>query len=162
MALQDQPPPPDHLKNHLISQLLSWHYQFSCQFAITKIFTLCKHWMVTIQSSVLYVQWISVYSYLVSSVIVHQLFYFHSFCFAFVWFALFDYSMLHYLYIQCIFCPDTGNVFQVFWSPQQQPSGKSINIIHQTAPSFVLVWEVRAYYHQRHYCSEIYGTNLSI
>jgi hypothetical protein len=31
---------------------------------ITKIFNPCKHWMVTIQPSVLYVQWISVYLYL--------------------------------------------------------------------------------------------------
>jgi hypothetical protein len=37
------------------------------------------------------------------------------------------------------FCSDTGLVFQVFWSPYQQPSSKSINIIHKTPPSFVLV-----------------------
>jgi hypothetical protein len=72
------------------------------------------------------------------------------FCFAFV--------RLLCLIIQCsiirilsvIFCPDTGIVFQLFWTPYQQPTSKSINIIHQTAPSFVLIQELRAYYHHRH------------
>jgi hypothetical protein len=41
--------------------------------------------------------------------------------------ALFDYSVFNYLTIRlfsAIFCSDTGIVFQVFWSPYQQPSGK--------------------------------------
>jgi hypothetical protein len=37
-----------------------------------------------------------------------------------------------------IFCFVTGNVFQVFRSPEQQPSGKSINIIPQDCPIFCL------------------------
>ncbi len=56
----------------------------------------------------------------------------HSILFCFVRFALFDYSVFdHHSFTQCIFFPDIGTVFQVFWSPYQQPSGKSINIIYQ-------------------------------
>ncbi len=50
------------------------------------------------------------------SVIVHQLFDFHLFFSAFVQFVQFDYSLFDYLFIPCIFCPDTGMVFQVFRS----------------------------------------------
>ncbi len=41
--------------------------------------------------------------------------------------------------LSVIFCPNIGIVFQVFRSPYQQTCGKSINIIHQTMPSLVLV-----------------------
>ncbi len=37
-----------------------------------------------------------------------------------------------------ILCSDTGNLFQVFWSSYQQPSGKSINIIPQDGAIFCL------------------------
>ncbi len=60
------------------------------------------------------------------------------FCFCFVQFDLFDYPVFDYSIIQFFFCPDTEIVFQVFWSPYQEPSSKSINIIRKTAPSFVL------------------------
>ncbi len=72
------------------------------------------------------------------------------FCFCYVWFALFDYSVFVYLIIQCYFLSWYWNCVQVFQSPFQQPSSKSINIIHKTAPSFVLIEEARAYYHHRH------------
>jgi hypothetical protein len=49
--------------------------------------------------------------------------------------------------IQCMFCPDPRNVFQVFRSCITK---QSINIIQQTAPSFVLVEEREAYYDHRH------------
>ncbi len=53
---------------------------------------------------------------------------------------LFDSVLLFcILIIQCIFSPDTGNVFQVFWSHFTTTNKQSINIIQQTAPSFVLV-----------------------
>ncbi len=41
--------------------------------------------------------------------------------------------------IRCMFCPDPWNVFQVFRSRKTSIIMQSINIIHQTAPSFVLV-----------------------
>ncbi len=41
----------------------------------------------------------------------------------------------NYSMIECYFCPDTGNVFQVLQSPLQQPSGKSINITHKICPA---------------------------
>ncbi len=41
--------------------------------------------------------------------------------------------------VHYIFCPDLGNVFQVFQSCYTPTIKQSINIIQQTAPSFVLV-----------------------
>ncbi len=68
----------------------NWHHDIWCLIAntqanrvaivnsaITKIFNPCKHWTVKIQHSVLYVQWISVYSY--SLPVFH--------CLSVVWFS---------------------------------------------------------------------------
>jgi hypothetical protein len=73
--------------------------------AITNIFNLCKHWTDTIQPSVFCVQWISVYSYLslVFCYCSSVLFDFHLLCSVFVRFALFDYSVFNYLFMQCYF-----------------------------------------------------------
>jgi hypothetical protein len=85
-------------------------------FVITKIFNPYKHWMVTIQPSVLYVQGISVYLFLLpvfcrcSSVV--------PFSFASVLFLfnlLCSIQCLLILFIKCIFWPITGIVFQEFW-----------------------------------------------
>jgi hypothetical protein len=128
---------------------------------IMKIFNPYKRLMVTIQPSVLDAQWISVYSYLLPvfcccSSVLWILFVSLLFC-----------SVCFCSIIQCsviclpsvIFCPYTGIVFQVFWSPYLQPSSNAINIIQETAPSFVLVYEVRAYYLID--ISGISGTNFS-
>jgi hypothetical protein len=66
---------------------------------IRKILNPRKHWTVTIQPSVWYVQWISVYC-CQFSVTFHLLFDFHSLLFCFVQSVLFDYSVFNYLFIQ--------------------------------------------------------------
>ncbi len=106
-----------------------------------------------IQPSVLYVQCITVYCFNILcrfSVIIYQLFGFHSFLFCFFGCSCLIIQCSIIRLLSVIFCPDTVIVFQVFQFPYQQPSSKSINIIHQTVPSFVLVQEARAYYHHRH------------
>jgi hypothetical protein len=71
---------------------------------ITKIFNPCKHWTVTIQPSVLYVQWISVYSYFLPVFSCSSVVRFSFFLFCRVWFNLFDYSVLEYLLDSVFFC----------------------------------------------------------
>jgi hypothetical protein len=46
----------------------------------------------------------------------------------FIW--LFDHWVL--------FCPDSGNVFQILQSPLQQPSDEPIKITHKTCACFCL------------------------
>jgi hypothetical protein len=52
--------------------------------------------------------------------------------------------------IQCIFCSDAGNVFQVFRSRYTTANKQSITIIQQTAPSMSLYRKREAYYNRRH------------
>ncbi len=74
-------------------------------FVITKIFNPCTHWMVTIQPSILYVQWINVYSYLLTVFCFcpSVLFDSHLILFCFVQLALLDYSVFDYLFTKCYF-----------------------------------------------------------
>jgi hypothetical protein len=127
----------------------------NCHFCNHKIFNPHKHRMVTIHPSVfVHVQCISFQSLFVASLsaVIHQLlfdilpvvfririhlflFNYLQFCFCFVLSVLIDYSVFNYSvsYWNCI--PGIS----IHITPCQQPSSKSLNIIHQTAPSFVLV-----------------------
>ncbi len=102
---------------------------------ITKIFNPSKYWTVTTQP-LLEQHSSDQCLYCIASF----------YCSIFVCFVvLFDsvlcsYSSLFSIQIiQCIFCPDPGNVFQVFRSRYTPIIKQSINIIQQTAPFFVLV-----------------------
>jgi hypothetical protein len=79
---------------------------------ITKIFNPSKYWTVTTQPSVICSVFIHIHYQF--SVIVISCVTLICFCLAFIRITLFDYSVFDYLFIQCIFCPDTGIVFQVF------------------------------------------------
>jgi hypothetical protein len=77
------------------------------------------------------------------SAIVYQLSDSHSFdsvLFCLIWFCLTIQGSITWLF-SVIFCSDSGIVIQEFLAHsthKKQPSSKSINIIHHTAPYFVL------------------------
>ncbi len=100
---------------------------------ITKIFYPSKYWTVTIQP-------LLNDTFLISACIVYCQFLLLNFCliqcFCLTQCFLFDSVLLFSIQIiQCIFCSDTGNVFQVFQSGYTTSNKQSLNIIQQTAPS---------------------------
>ncbi len=102
---------------------------------ITKIFNPCKNWTVMIQPSVLLC---SVNQFIR---ILCQFFCYcyqcHSILFCFVWFTfVWLFSVQFFVYSVLFFCPVT-EMYSRYFDPYKiikQLCGKSINIIHQTAP----------------------------
>jgi hypothetical protein len=104
---------------------------------ITKVFNTCKCWTVRIKPFLKNTQPFN-------ACIVYCQFLVFDFCLfysmlclilCFVCLILCFCLIVQSQIIQCIFCSDTGNVFQVFWSRYTTTNRLSINIIQQTAPS---------------------------
>ncbi len=116
---------------------------------ITKIFNPCKYQMVTTQPSVyLFSESVLVFIHYQFSFIVHLLFNFHSLLFCFCSICYFLLFFLRLFVYSVYFSVRILKLYSRYFDPYmflQTTIRQSINIINQTAPSFVLVQEARAY-----------------
>ncbi len=116
---------------------------------ITKIFNTCQYWTVTTQPFVHMFSGISAYFCLlpISLFICCSTF----ICFPFL-------CSIHFVVLFCVqlfvnsvnFSVLILELYSRYFYPITTTIRQSINIIHQTAPSFVFIYEARAYYHHRH------------